>query len=194
MTALQAPRDVVTRLWRDAALDPSALERLTLSGQEPALPSSFAVGTAAQASLAVAALAASEIGRARNGLAQGVTVPMQDAAMECLSWFSIDGRTPPAWDKLSGLYRCADGWVRVHANFAHHRDGVLRLLGLAEGPDAAQRGRGGAGHAQRAGVRAGRGRRKSGGRGGAHPGGEQRRALVEVFEGDGAQDVHVSPR
>ena len=135
MTALQAPRDVVTRLWTDAALDPSALERLTLSGQEPALPSSFAVGTAAQASLAVAALAASEIGRARNGLAQGVTVPMQDAAMECLSWFSIDGRTPPAWDKLSGLYRCADGWVRVHANFAHHRDGVLRLLGLAEGPD-----------------------------------------------------------
>ncbi|HMA06248.1 MAG TPA: CoA transferase, partial [Ramlibacter sp.] len=32
--------------------------------------------------------------------------------------------------KFSGLYRCADGAVRLHANFAHHRDGALRLLGL----------------------------------------------------------------
>jgi crotonobetainyl-CoA:carnitine CoA-transferase CaiB-like acyl-CoA transferase len=46
------------------------------------------------------------------------------------------------WDKLSGLYSCgggcgdgAPGWVRVHANFAHHRDGVLALLGLPVGPD-----------------------------------------------------------
>jgi crotonobetainyl-CoA:carnitine CoA-transferase CaiB-like acyl-CoA transferase len=37
---------------------------------------------------------------------------------------------PPAWDAFSGLYRAADGWVRVHANFQHHREGALRLLGL----------------------------------------------------------------
>ena len=60
---------------------------------------------------------------------------MRDAALECLGWFSIDSRTPDAWDKISGLYPCgADttepGWVRIHANFAHHRDGALRLLGL----------------------------------------------------------------
>src|SRR6185369_6185675 len=34
------------------------------------------------------------------------------------------------WDKFSGLYRTSDGWVRVHANFKHHREGALRLLGL----------------------------------------------------------------
>src|SRR5262249_23455001 len=28
-------------------------------------------------------------------------------------------------------YRCKDGWVRLHTNFPHHRDGVLKLLGCA---------------------------------------------------------------
>jgi hypothetical protein len=37
---------------------------------------------------------------------------------------------PEAWDAFSGVYRASDGWVRVHANFAHHRVGALRLLGL----------------------------------------------------------------
>ncbi|MEO7853346.1 MAG: CoA transferase [Rubrivivax sp.] len=111
------------------------MDRLVLTGQEPALPSSFAVGTAAQAAVAVAALAATEVGRHRNTLVQQVRVDMRAAAAECSGWFSIDGRVPEPWDKLSGLYRCADGWVRVHANFEHHRDGALRLLGLPAGQD-----------------------------------------------------------
>jgi hypothetical protein len=49
----------------------------------------------------------------------------------------LDGRTPEVWDKISGLYACGGGrmpgWVRIHANFAHHRDGALRLLGLPPG-------------------------------------------------------------
>jgi crotonobetainyl-CoA:carnitine CoA-transferase CaiB-like acyl-CoA transferase len=134
---LSAPQ-VVTRLWRDAHLAPRALERLTLSGAEPVLPSSFAVATAAQASIAAAALAASEIGRWRNGQAHAVAVDALDAALECTGHFSVDGRVPDKWDKLSGLYRCRDGHVRIHANFAHHRDGALRLLGLAPGPETAR--------------------------------------------------------
>jgi len=127
--------DITNALWLDAGLPATALERLLLTGCEPALPSSFAVGTAAQASIAAAALAATEIGRQRNGLAQGAHVDLLDAAIECTGHFEIDGRVPDLWDKLSGLYRCRDGWVRVHANFAHHRDGALRLLGLPPGPD-----------------------------------------------------------
>ena len=126
---------LVKALWTAAGLDRAALARLQLTGAEPALPSSFAVGSAAQATIAAAALAATEVGRARNGLAQGVAVDMLDAAVECSGHFSVDGRVSEIWDKLSGLYRCRDGWVRVHANFAHHRDGVLRLLGLPPGPD-----------------------------------------------------------
>ena len=55
---------------------------------------------------------------------------MTHAAAECLGWFAIDGQVPDPWDKFSGLYACADGWVRIHANFEHHRNGALRLLGL----------------------------------------------------------------
>src|ERR1019366_5868688 len=45
--------------------------------------------------------------------------------------------TPKAWDPIAGLYPCGpggrDGWVRLHTNFAHHRDVVLHLLGLPTG-------------------------------------------------------------
>ena len=131
-------RDAVAALWADAGMDAAALTRLMLSGHEPVLRSSFAVGTAAQSSIAAAALAASEIGRARGGPAQAVRVDMLAAAMECTGRFSIDGRVPEPWDPLSGLYRCRDGFVRIHANFAHHRDGALRLLGLTPSSDLAR--------------------------------------------------------
>ena len=120
-------------LWRAGGWPPEALARVALTGAEPVLPSSFAVGTAAQVSTAAAALAAAEIGRLRNGHVQNVAVDMRHAALECCAFFTIGGKRLEVWDKLAGLYRCQDGWVRLHTNFAHHRDGVLRLLGLPEG-------------------------------------------------------------
>lgn len=135
MTSPSIAHQTVTQLWHDPGLNAHALQRLTLMGTEPVLPSSFAVGSAAQASVAAAALAASEIGRWRNGSSLDVSVDALAAALECTGHFSVDGRVPDKWDKLSGLYRCRDGWVRVHANFAHHRDGALRLLGLPTGSD-----------------------------------------------------------
>ena len=139
MTGAVTPRVVLEELWSSAGLAGAALERVRLSGSEPALPSSFAVGTAAQVPIAAAALAATEIGRQRNGVEQRATVDMRAAVLECTGYFSIDGREPDKWDKLSGLYRCRDGWVRIHANFAHHRDGALRLLGLPPGPHTERR-------------------------------------------------------
>ena len=125
-------------LWRLAQLPEAALSRATLTGEEPALPSSFAVGVAAQSSIAAAALAATEIGAARGGANQKIGVDIRDAALECTAFFTIDGRVPEAWDKISGLYPCGaeagePGFVRIHANFAHHRDGALKLLGLPPG-------------------------------------------------------------
>ena len=122
-------------LWQSMGMPTGALAHLALGGQDPVLPSSFAVGTAAQVSFAAAALAAAEIGHARNGLRQQVRVEMRHAALECCGRFTIDGVAPRLWDKLAGLYPCRTGWVRLHTNFAHHRDGVLRLLGLPEGTD-----------------------------------------------------------
>ncbi|MEO7546958.1 MAG: CoA transferase, partial [Ramlibacter sp.] len=125
-----APRDALAQLWQLAGLPGDALAYADLTGADPVFPSSFAVGTAAQASIAAAALAACELGHARGTPRQRVAVDMLHAATECTAWFSLDGRVPDLWDRFSGLYRCADGWVRIHTNFAHHRDGALRLLGL----------------------------------------------------------------
>ena len=129
-----APALALESIWRDANLPVASLQQLTLTGADPVLPSSFAVGTAAQASFAGAALAAAEIGHQRNGLRQQVHVDMHHAALECCGRFTIAGVAPEVWDKLAGLYACRSGWVRLHTNFAHHRDGVLRLLGLPTGP------------------------------------------------------------
>jgi len=123
-------KQVLKTIWQSAALPPEALDFVRLGGADPVLPSSFAVGAAAQSTIAAAALAACELGFARGAARQQVSVDMLHAALDCTAWFSIDGQVPDAWDAFSGLYRCEDGWVRIHANFAHHREGALRLLGL----------------------------------------------------------------
>jgi crotonobetainyl-CoA:carnitine CoA-transferase CaiB-like acyl-CoA transferase len=127
------PQQALQDLWASVGLPPDALDDLTLTGADPALPSSFRVGTAAQTTIAAAALAAARLGLLRGGARQRVSVDMRHAAHECCNWFSIDGRVPSAWEKYSGLYPCGSGWVRIHANFPHHRDGALRLLGLPPG-------------------------------------------------------------
>ncbi|CAM3149624.1 CoA transferase [Cupriavidus taiwanensis] len=136
------PLDVVGALWRDAGLPPQALGQLRLNGAEPVLPSSFAVGTAAQASVAASALAAATLWQGRSGRWQQVSVDMRHAITEFRSerYLRVDGGpAPELWDKIAGIYRCGDGrWVRLHTNFPHHRDGVLRLLGCAYDKDAVQ--------------------------------------------------------
>lgn len=122
--------DALSALWLLSRLPAQALDWIDLTGQDPVFPSSFAVGTAAQASIAAAALAACELGHARGALRQRVVVDMAHAAAECTGWFTLDGHEPELWDPFAGLYRCADGYVRVHTNFRHHRDGALRLLDL----------------------------------------------------------------
>lgn len=124
------PASALAGLWQLAGLPSEALAHAALTGADPVLPSSFAVGCAAQASIAAAALAACELGHLRGQSRQQVAVDMAHAALECTGWFAIDGHVPPLWDPFSGLYRCADGWVRIHANFSHHREGAMRLLGL----------------------------------------------------------------
>jgi crotonobetainyl-CoA:carnitine CoA-transferase CaiB-like acyl-CoA transferase len=130
-------------LWRLAGQDAAALETIELTGAEPVLPSSFAIGTAAQASISAAALAAAELWRLRTGRRQQVSVPMRDAAIEFRSerYLSLNGGAPAdLWDKIAGLYRTGDGrFVRLHTNFPHHRDGILKLLGCAHEREAVQR-------------------------------------------------------
>ena len=142
MTAPSA-KQVVSDIWRDAGHPETALEAVELTGTEPVLPSSFRVGTAAQATIAAAALAASELWRLRTGRSQRVSVDMRSAAIEFRSerYLRVDGQPPSEYhDPIAGLYRCGDGrWLRLHTNLPHHRDGVLALLGCRHDRAAAQR-------------------------------------------------------
>jgi crotonobetainyl-CoA:carnitine CoA-transferase CaiB-like acyl-CoA transferase len=137
------PKKALSDLWRAAGQLEAALDAVDLTGTEPVLPSSFAVGTVAQATVAAAALAAAELWRLRTGRRQQVAVAMRDAAIEFRSerYQRVDGApAPDIWDKIAGLYRCGDGrWVRLHTNFPHHRDGLLALLGCRYERDAVQR-------------------------------------------------------
>lgn len=132
---MSEPRKVLEALWAGLGHDPAALTNVDLTGHEPVLPSSFAVGTAMQTSVAASALAAAEIWRARTGQTQRVGVDMRAAAIAARSerYLNVDGGpAPELWDKIAGAYECGDGrYVRLHTNFPHHRDGVLRLLGCA---------------------------------------------------------------
>ena len=80
-TAALAATAVLSDLWHLGGLDPAALVHAALGGAEPVLPSSFAVGTAAQASIAAAALAAAEMRHQRGQARQAVAVDMREAAL-----------------------------------------------------------------------------------------------------------------
>ncbi len=129
----RASKQVLAELWRAAGQPEAGLEAILLTGVEPALPSSFAVGTAAQATVAASALAANEMWHLRTGRRQQVSVDMRHAGIDFRSerYLRIDGNPPHEHrDKTVGVYRCGDGrWVRLHTNLPHHRAGTLKLLG-----------------------------------------------------------------
>jgi crotonobetainyl-CoA:carnitine CoA-transferase CaiB-like acyl-CoA transferase len=140
--SMQTPHDILFDLWTLAGGDASALDTITLTGDEPQLPSSFRVAAAAQTSIAASALAAASIWQARSGEAQAVSVDMRHAVVECRSerYLRVDGQPPPpAWDAIAGVYRTGDGrFVRLHTNFAHHRDAVCRVLSCEPAREAVQ--------------------------------------------------------
>src|SRR5450432_3262595 len=129
---MQTPREILADLWTSAGGDPSALDAVTLTGEEAQLPSSFRVAAAAQASIAATGLAAAQIWKLRSGQRQNVAVDMRHAVVECRSerYLRVDGKPPPpAWDAIAGVYKTRDArFVRLHTNFRHHRDAVCTVL------------------------------------------------------------------
>src|SRR5688572_11545093 len=96
----RSPAEILADLWSQTGGDPAALGSVTLTGKEPALPSSFRVGTAAQAAIAAAGLAAAQLHTQRGGPAQTVSVDMRHAAIEFRSerYLRIAGKPPgPVW-------------------------------------------------------------------------------------------------
>src|ERR1700740_2299962 len=97
---MQSPREILTDIWTAAGGCVAALGDVTLSGEEPHLPSSFRVAAAAQAGVAAAGLAAAQIWKLRSGQSPDVAVDIRHAVVECRSERSlrVDGKPPPpAW-------------------------------------------------------------------------------------------------
>ncbi len=139
---MQTPREILADVWKSAGGDAAALDAVTLSGNEPQLPSSFRVAAAAQVSIAASGLAAAEIWKMRSGQAQEVDVDIRHAVIECRSerYLRVAGKPPPpAWDAIAGVYKTGDGrFVRLHTNFPHHRAAVCKVLGCKAERDDVQ--------------------------------------------------------
>jgi crotonobetainyl-CoA:carnitine CoA-transferase CaiB-like acyl-CoA transferase len=94
----------------------------------------------ARACVGDCALAAAELGARRAGLAEVPAVRVDDGAV-ATAFLSerhllINGRAPVNFAPLSRFWRTADGWVRTHANYPHHRARLLQALGVPDDPAA----------------------------------------------------------
>ncbi|MGW6913836.1 CoA transferase [Kitasatospora sp. NPDC054939] len=111
-------------------------ERVAFDGPEAVLPSRLPVRRLARATVAACSLAAAELAAHRNG---GDVPPVRiDQGAVATAFVSerhlrIDGRAPVSFAPHSGFWQAADGWVRTHANYPHHRERLLATLGLPAG-------------------------------------------------------------
>ncbi|MFD9093812.1 CoA transferase [Streptomyces collinus] len=128
-------------VWTALGGDPALLPAVTAVGRAGTLPSKLPVPELARACVGACALAAAELGARRTGRAGVPTVRVDDgavaAAFHSERLLQVDGRAPVAFAPLSRFWRTADGWVRTHANYPHHRARLLGALGLP--PDASAR-------------------------------------------------------
>lgn len=139
---MQSPKEILADVWTSVGGEVSALDTLTLTGEEPQLPSSFRVAAAAQASVAATGLAAAQIWKLRSGQGQDVAVEIRHAVVECRSerYLRVDDKgTPMVWDAIAGIYKTRDQrFVRLHTNFPHHRDAVCKVLNCKAERDEVQ--------------------------------------------------------
>jgi crotonobetainyl-CoA:carnitine CoA-transferase CaiB-like acyl-CoA transferase len=127
----------ITSAWSALGGHPAHLARLTTVVREGALEARLPVRELARACVGSCALAAAELAARRAGLAEPPAVRVDDgavaAAFHSERHLLVDGRAPVSFAPLSRFWRTADGWVRTHANYPHHRARLLGALGLTEG-------------------------------------------------------------
>ncbi|PYC71018.1 carnitine dehydratase [Streptomyces tateyamensis] len=129
--------DFTRAAWAVLGGPAELVERISYREVPGALAARLPVRQPARAAVAVCALAAAELRDARGGAAvAGLLVDegAVAAAFRSEKLLRIAGRPSDTFAPHSGFWRTADGWVRTHANYPHHRERLLSALGLA--PDA----------------------------------------------------------
>ncbi|MFE3038264.1 CoA transferase [Streptomyces canus] len=104
--------------------------------REGALQGRLPVQKLARTCVAECTLAAAGLTARRAGLAEVPVARVDDGAV-ATAFLSerhllINGRAPVSFAPLSRFWRTADGWVRTHANYPHHRARLLEALGVPE--------------------------------------------------------------
>jgi crotonobetainyl-CoA:carnitine CoA-transferase CaiB-like acyl-CoA transferase len=132
--------------WAALGGDVALLERISCTPRA-VLPARLPVLELARASVAVCSLAAAEFSSvrsggdgtgsttARSGTGAVPSVNVDDGAVATAftseRHLRTDGRAPVTFSPLSRFWRTADGWLRTHANYPHHRGRLLSALGIS---------------------------------------------------------------
>ncbi len=106
---------------------------MSYGGPSGGLPARLPVMELARATVAVCSLAAAELTSVRTGRpVPRVRVDDESVATAFLSdrLVRVDGQAWSTFAPLSRFWRAADGWVRTHANYPHHRARLLTALGV----------------------------------------------------------------
>ena len=128
-----------TALWAPlgGALSSLAALRAEEEASPAYLPSRYRVDELAAASVAVATLGVAELSAARSDAsppAAHFDPRHASAAFRSERLVSAVGwQLPGLWDPIAGDYLTADSkWIRLHTNYAAHREAALRVLGDAQ--------------------------------------------------------------
>lgn len=128
-----ATGNAVRAAWAALGGDPGAAEQVRLHDRADVLPARLPVADLAVAAVAAAGLAAVELARAR-GLRVTEPLPVESTAVATAftseRHLRVDGRAFEGFAPLSRFWPTADGWVRTHANYPHHRQRLLTALRL----------------------------------------------------------------
>ncbi|MFF7974838.1 CoA transferase [Streptomyces sp. NPDC007905] len=126
--------------WSALGGDPALVSRVSAVVRKGLPAARLPVRELARACVGACALAAAELGARRAGLPEVPEVRVDDgavaAAFHSERLLQVDGRAPVAFAPLSRFWRTADGWVRTHANYPHHRSRLLGALGLPQDASA----------------------------------------------------------
>ena len=142
------PDAATTRAWTAIGGSPDLTGQVSYRSAGRVLPAVLPVRELARATVGACSLAAAELLAARNGgPVPDVEVDEGAVATAFVSerHLLVDGRAPTPFAPLSGFWRAADGWVRTHANYPHHRARLLAALGIDAGEGQGRSAAGGAG-------------------------------------------------
>ncbi|WP_069812390.1 CoA transferase [Streptomyces sp. TP-A0874] len=125
--------NATAQAWAALGGDAGLLERVDHVEGGRSLVSRLPVMALARSTVAACSLAAAELAARRTG-APVPRVRVDDAAVATAflseRLLRVEGRAPMNFARLSRFWETADGWLRTHANYPHHRGRLLSALGV----------------------------------------------------------------